>query len=134
MKATAKMPPYMRRYLVRVLIFMGSYVAILTGSLTFVGNGGGQATATLVGLAIISALPIIGVFWAIFRLLVETDDEYQRLLFAKQTLWATALTLAITTVWQFLEVFGVVATGPQWIGAIWFAMLGFGGAIVRSRA
>jgi uncharacterized YccA/Bax inhibitor family protein len=134
MSSSAKMPDYMKRYVARVLLFMGAYVAVLTGSLIFANNGGDHAKATLVGLALVSALPIIGVFWAIFRLLVETDDEYQRLLFAKQTLWGTALTLAITTVWQFLEVFNVVASGPQWVGAIWFAMFGVGGAIVRWRA
>lgn len=134
MRTSQPIPDYMRRYIIRVLLFMGCYVAVLTGSLTFARGGGDHAPAMLVGLALLSALSIIGVFWAIFRLLVETDDEYQRLLFAKQTLWATALTLVIATIWQFLEVFDVVATGPQWMGAIWFAMLGVGGAIVRWRA
>jgi hypothetical protein len=81
-----------------------------------------------------SAFPIIGVFWTIFRLLVEADDEYQRLLFAKQALLATALTLSMVTVWQFLQVFDVVETGPQWMAVIWFAMLGVAGPIVRWRA
>lgn len=127
------MPPYMRRYTARVLLFMGSYISILTSSLMF-ARGGGHAQATLVGLALITAFPIIGVFWAIFRLLVETDDEYQRLLFAKQTLLATAFTLTLVTVWQFLQVYDVVETGPQWMAVIWFAMLGLAGPIVRFRA
>lgn len=134
MTVRAKMPDYMRRYVVRVTGFMVAYVAVLTGSLRFARDGSEHNEAVLVGLALVSALPIIGVFWAIFRLLIETDDEYQRLLFAKQTLWATALTLTITTVWQFLAVFDVAAEGPQWIGAIWFAMFGVGGAIARWRA
>jgi hypothetical protein len=133
MSAEKKMPAYMRRYTARVLIFMGSYVAILTGSLLFARNGE-HAQATLIGLALITAFPIIGVFWAIFRLLVETDDEYQRLLFAKQALLATAFTLTLVTVWQFLEVYDVVATGPKWMAVIWFAMLGLAGPIVRWRA
>ncbi|WP_188512867.1 hypothetical protein [Blastomonas aquatica] len=128
------MPGYMRRYTLRLMLFMGSYMAILTGSLLFARNGADHAQATLIGLALISAFPIVGVFWAIFRLLVEIDDEYQRLLFVKQTLLATALTLAIVTVWQFLKVFGVVTDGPQWMGAIWFAMLGIATPIVRWRA
>jgi hypothetical protein len=134
MGASGNMPAYMRRYMVRVMIFMGAYVAVLVGSLSFARNGAEHGAGTLTALALMSALPIVGIFWAVFRLLVETDDEYQRLLFAKQTLWATALTLVIATVWQFLDVFDVVADGPQWIGAIWFAMLGLGGAIVRWRA
>lgn len=128
------MPDYMRRYVARLLLFMGAYVATLTGSLMFANNGGDHAQGTLIGLSLISAFPIIGVFWAIFRLLVEMDDEYQRLLMVKQTLLATALTLAIVTVWQFLQVFNVIATGPQWVGAIWFAMWGLAAPVVRWRA
>lgn len=133
MPANTKMPPYMRRYTARILVFMGSYAAILTGSLIFARNGE-HGQATLTGLALITAFPVIGVFWAIFRLLVETDDEYQRLLFAKQTLLATALTLTLVTVWQFLQVYDVVETGPQWMAVIWFGMLGLAGPIVRWRA
>ena len=87
-----KLAPYMQRYTIRVLLFMVSYMLILTSSLAFARGGTEHSQATLIGLALISALPIIGVFWAIFRLLVEINDEYQRLLFAKQTLLATAFT------------------------------------------
>jgi hypothetical protein len=134
MTSRPKMPAYMRRYTARLLLFMGAYMAILTGSLMFAQGSTHHAQATLVGLALISAFPIIGVFWAIFRLLVEVDDEYQRLLFVKQTLLATALMLAIVTVWQFLQVFDVLETGPQWVGAIWFGMLGVAAPVVRWRA
>lgn len=127
------MPAYMRRYTARLLIFMGSYVAILVGGLTF-ARGGDPAQGTLVALALLTAAPIIGVFWAIFRLLAECDDEYQRLLLVKQTLLATAITLAISTVWQFLVVYDVIDTGLQWIGAIWFAMFGIAAPIVRRKA
>jgi hypothetical protein len=126
--------PYMQRYTVRVLLFMASYVVILTSSLMFARTGAGHSQATLVALALISAFPIIGVFWAVFRLLIEVDDEYQRLLFAKQTLLATAFTLVIVTVWQFLQVYEVVLAGPQWMAAIWFAMLGIAGPIARWKA
>lgn len=134
MATRSKMPGYMRRYTTRLLLFIGSYAAILVGSLTFARNGAEHSQATLIGLALITAFPIIGVFWAIFRLLIEIDDEYQRLLFVKQTLLATALTLAGVTVWQFLQVYDVVETGPQWVGAIWFGMLGAAAPMVRWRA
>lgn len=126
--------PYMRRYTIRIVLFVSSYVIILTSSLAFARGGSEHSQATLIGLALITAFPIIGMFWAIFRLLVETDDEYQRLLFAKQTLLATAATLVIVTVWQFLQVYDVVTTGPQWMGVIWLAMLGLAAPIVRWKA
>jgi hypothetical protein len=53
---------------------------------------------------------------------------------AKQTLLATGITLTIVTVWQFLNVYDVVATGPQWMGVIWLAMLGIAAPIVRWKA
>lgn len=126
--------PYMRRYTIRIFLFVASYALILTSSLLFARNGAEHSQATLVGLAVITALPVIGMFWAIFRLLIETDDEYQRLLFAKQTLLATAITLVFVTVWQFLQVYDVIDTGPQWVGVIWFAMLGVSAPIVRWKA
>jgi hypothetical protein len=127
-------PSYMRRYFIRVSLFMVAYVLILTIGLSLARGSADLAAPMLFLLALLSALPIIGVFWAIFRLLIEIDDGYQRLLFVKQTLIATAITLATVTVWQFLEVYDVVATGPRWTGAIWFAMLGVAGPIARWRA
>lgn len=126
--------PYMRRYTIRIVLFVSSYVIILTSSLAFARGGSEHSQATLIGLALITAFPIIGMFWALFRLMVETDDEYQRLLFTKQTLLATAATLVIVTVWQFLQVYDVVTTGPQWMGVIWLAMLGLAAPIVRWKA
>ena len=58
MPANTKMPPYMRRYTARILVFMGSYAAILTGSLIFARNGE-HGQATLTGLALITAFPVI---------------------------------------------------------------------------
>jgi hypothetical protein len=63
--------PYMRRYTIRILLFMASYVVILPSSLAFARGGADHSQATLIGLALVTALPIIGVFWAIFRLLVK---------------------------------------------------------------
>lgn len=134
MKFINKLPPYMRRYTIRIIFFMTAYLLILIGGLRFARGGAEHAQATLIGLAIINALPIIGVFWTIFRLLMEIDDEYQRLLFAKQTLLATGITLTIVTIWQFLNVYDVVATSPQWMGVIWLAMLGIAAPIVRWKA
>ena len=67
-------------------------------------------------------------------LLTGCDDEYQRLLSVRQVLLASAFTLFIATVLQYLAVSGVLAEGPQRIGAIWFAMFGLGAPIMRRRA
>ncbi|WP_126174199.1 hypothetical protein [Altericroceibacterium xinjiangense] len=125
-------PAYMKRYVIRIATFMLLYIAILVGGLTIARTGLPQWAGLLLALA--TAAPICGVFWTIFKLIGECDDEYQRLLFTNQTLLATAATLVIATVWQFLTVYDVIEQGPQWIGVVWLAFFGVSGAIVRLRA
>lgn len=126
------MPVYMRRYMFRLSGFMLAYVAILLIGKTLANLGVPQWAGIV--LALITAAPICGVFWTIFRLLSECDDEYQQMLLVRQTLLATAFTMVIVTVWQFLEVYNVLSDGPQWIGALWLAMWGIASAITRLRA
>jgi len=130
----SKMPVYMKRYSIRLAIFMSLYIATLVGGMSWMNsdNPPGEPVAAL--LAILTALPILGIFWTIFRLLIEMDDEYQRLLMTKQIVVGTAMTLAIATIWQFLNAYDVLAQGPQWVGAIWLAMFGIAGGLVRWRA
>lgn len=45
------MAPYMRRYSIRILLFMTSYVVILTASLTFARSGAAHGQATRIGLS-----------------------------------------------------------------------------------
>lgn len=133
MRNSAPMPQYIKRYTMRVLAFMAAYVVILLSGKSYAQNADPSQLVRVV-LAVITALPICGVFWAIFRMLAEVDDEYQRLLFAKQILLGTAWALAIVTVWEFLAVYDVLATGPQWTGVIWFMTFGLAGGYVRLRA
>lgn len=126
------MPSYMRRYTIRLISFMTGYLIVLVGGLLLVR--GGVPDVVRIGLALLTGAMICGVFWSIFRLLTECDDEYQRLLMVKQVLLATAATLGLTTVWQFLAVYDVVAQGPQWIGVIWLAAFGLAAPVVRLRA
>jgi len=79
-------------------------------------------------VAILPALPIIGIFGAIGRYLVEEQDEYVRMLMVRQTLWASALALSVTTVWGFLDSFGLVGHADgYWVAVLWFVGLGLGG-------
>jgi len=119
----------MRRYFFRLGVCLTAYALLLIGGL--LAAVAGVPVGVRVFLAFANAAAICGVFWTIFRLVEECDDEYQRLLFIRQILFATALTLAVTTVWQFLEVYRVVATGPRWIGVLWLASFGIAAPIVR---
>ncbi len=79
-------------------------------------------------VAILPALPIIGIFAAIGRYLVEEQDEYVRMLMVRQTLWASGFALSVATVWGFLESFGLVGHADgYWVAVAWFFGLGLGG-------
>lgn len=130
----SSMPDYMKRYFKRLAIFLALYVAILIGGMSWMNSANPPEQTIAAALAIFTALPILGVFWTIFRLLVEMDDEYQRFLMTKQIVVATAITLAVVTVWQFLNVYDVLDQGPQWIGVMWLAMFGVAGGLVRWKA
>ena len=83
-----------------------------------------------VPVAVLPALPVIGIFIAIGRYLVEEQDEYVRMLMVRQTLWASGIALSLATVWGFLENFGVVGhIDAYYVAILWFAGLGLGGLI-----
>jgi uncharacterized YccA/Bax inhibitor family protein len=80
--------------------------------------------------AILPALPIIGIFAAMGRYLVEEQDEYVRMLMVRQSLWATGFALSIATVWGFLETFELVGhIDAYYVAVLWFGGLGIGGCI-----
>jgi hypothetical protein len=129
------MPFYMRRYTFRILGFGLVYALLLVGALTVMRQPWAPRGGLAYLLAILPALPVIGMIWTIGRLMIECDDEYQRYLFVKQTLIATGLTLAIATAWGFLENFELAPHLPGYhVTVLWFAMIGVGGCIARWRA
>lgn len=81
-------------------------------------------------VAILPALPIIGIFAAIGRYLVEESDEYQRMLRVRQTLVASGFALSIATAWGFLESFDLAGhIDAYWIAVVWFLGLGLGSCV-----
>ena len=81
-------------------------------------------------VAILPALPIIGIFVAMGRYLVEEQDEYVRMLMVRQTLWASGFALSVATVWGFLENFDLVEHVDAYsVAIVWFIGLGIGGIV-----
>jgi hypothetical protein len=119
----------MRRYLRRLAGFMVVYVALIFAVGT-VFRTAPPTGALAWGVAVLPALPILGVFWTIFRLLSEETDEYIRYMLVRQSLFATAFCLSVMTVWEFLQNYEVVPPGNGGFGAafFWFVGLGLGGA------
>jgi hypothetical protein len=81
-------------------------------------------------VATLPALPIIGIFVAIGRYLVEEQDEYVRMLMVRQILWASGFALSLATVWGFLDSFDLVGHADgYYIVIAWFFGLGVGSVV-----
>ena len=120
-----------KRYLKRLAISMALYMATLFAAVHFVGKH--IVTGPLAYLlAILPGICVCGVFWAVGRLIIEQDDEYQRMLLVRQTLFATAFALSLATIWGFLESVGLVPhIDAYFIAILWFAGLGVGAIVNR---
>jgi hypothetical protein len=123
-----------RAYARRAVPMMVAYVVAL-----FVSIGLHERLAPTgllaVVLAILPALPLIGVIWAMGRLLVEEQDEYLRSLHVRQFMIATGFMLVVTCVWGFLENFELVPQVPMyWAFIIWCAGLGIGTMVNELRS
>ncbi len=122
-----------KRYLKRVAISTSIYMLAMAG-LVFTENAEGIADTWRILAAIPPGLAIIGVFWAIGRLIVEEQDEFIRMLVVRQSLIATAITLSIASVWGFLEIADAVPhADAYWWAVLWFAGLGIGAVSNRMK-
>jgi hypothetical protein len=119
--------PATRQYLIRLFVLMSLYLVTLFAAVTTF-RAGAVSGVLAYALAIAPALPVIGVFWAVMRFLVEEPDEFMRMLLVRQCLVATGFCLTVMTVWEFLQNFELVAQGNGGFGAafFWFMGLGFG--------
>jgi hypothetical protein len=121
--------PAIRSYLIRLAVLMTIYVITLLVAVT-VFKSRSISGIPAYALAIAPALPIIGVFWAVMRLLVEEPDEFIRTLHVRQSLVATGFCLTVMTMWEFLQNFDLVPPGNGGFGAAFFWFMGlFVGAI-----
>lgn len=121
--------PALRRYNRRVLVLSVVYAAFLF-PVVFLFHRRPPTGALAYILAILPALPIVGIFVAIGRYLVEEGDEYLRLLMTRQSLIASGLALSAAMVVGFLESFGLTAPIPSyWFAILWFGGLGLGNCV-----
>src|SRR5438067_741361 len=118
--------PATKRYNLRMIWLWLLYAVFLFAAIyTFKHRLLGGIAAYLV--AILPAIPIIGVFAAVGRYLVEEGDEYLRMLMVRQTLWASGFALSLATIWGFLENFALVShIDAYYIAVVWFFGLGLG--------
>lgn len=122
-----KNPAY-RRYLRRFIPASVLYVAAILLASWLIPDGA-AATALTVGIALLPGLAIIGMIWAMGRLLVELDDEYLRMLEVQKALVATGFALAVAGTWGLLEIYTdvpklpVFLIFPIWCGGLFLGQL-----------
>jgi hypothetical protein len=123
--------PAAKRYNVRLILLTLLYGVFLTSAVYgFKHHLVGGAVAWVV--ATLPALPLIGVFAAMGRYLVEEQDEYVRMLLVRQMLWAMGFALSCATVWGFLEGFDLIRhIDGYWIVAAWYFGQGIGACVNR---
>ena len=116
--------PALKRYNKRVIWLSLVYVIFLFAAVYGFNHELLHGAAAYMA-AVLPALPIIGVFGAIGRYLVEEPDEYVRMLMVRQSLWASGFALSVATVWGFLESFKVVPHVESWMTVpVWAIGLG----------
>jgi hypothetical protein len=122
----------MRKYVIRLAILMTIYLLTLFAAVSLFKAKLVSGPAAY-ALAIMPALPIIGVFWAVMRLLIEEPDEYVRMMLVRQTLVATGFCLTVMTIWEFLQNFDLVPHGSNGFGAAFFWFMGLGVGALYNR-
>lgn len=114
----------------------GAIAASLVYAVTLIGEQyalryGNLAPAAKYALAALPALSAIAIFVLVGRYLVEEQDEYLRMRMIRQILWSTGITLAITTMWGFMEDAGLPHVPMFYVAVLWFSGLGVVGCVVR---
>jgi hypothetical protein len=124
--------PAIRAYLIRLFVLMSIYLVTLFTAVSLFKSHAVSGIPAY-ALAIAPALPIIGVFWAVMRLLIEEPDEFVRMMHVRQSLVATGFCLTVMTIWEFLQNFDLVPPGNGGFGAAMFWFMGLGVGALYNR-
>ncbi len=107
------MRPAIRRYMMRFTVAMGGYVVFLPLAITYWQQQAPSGpVAWLVALA--PAIPVVFAVRALALLLKEEDDDYWKARHMFAHTWATNATLALATIYGFLDMFGLVPDVDLW--------------------
>lgn len=90
------------------------------------------------GMAIVAALPVLGIFASWGRYVSEERDEYHQAMTLRRIAVATNATMGAAVIWGFLQAFGVMPLiETYWVPFVWVVMQGVSGCFAvfsRGRA
>ncbi len=121
-----------RRYMIRLSVFMVLYALLLMASVLALGRYDLSVQIKSL-LAVLTALPIGGVIWAIARFMADPDvDEFERMILTRSVLFSTAMLLFFAALWGFLENFAEAPDFPLYmIVPVFFGLFGLVQPFVR---
>jgi uncharacterized membrane protein len=123
-----------RAYILRLAASMGAFVFALLVMKLWFRSSHPPSGPWLYAAAILPALPILAAIGAVGRYLVEETDEYLRALLIRAVLWATGITLAVTTVRDFLLDFAhVQPMEPGFVFFVFCITFGVAQVVIRLR-
>jgi hypothetical protein len=125
------MRPAVVRYNKRFIPMMLAYaVALLAVTWIFKHHLTSGPVAYL--LALLPALPIVGVVIIVGLYMGDETDEVEKAMRTQSMLWGIGLTLSIATLWGFLESFGQVShVDSYWAFPIFCFFTGIASCLIR---
>lgn len=117
---TAAISTYNKRFMLATFAYLvGLGIAVSMDRAFALG------TITSFAIAMLPALPVLGMIWAMARYLQEEQDEYLRHRAVMAALFGLALLLGLASFWGFLETFGIAPHVPGWSAVpIWAVGMG----------
>lgn len=128
-----KKSPAGRRYIKRFIPTMVVYFLLVFGA-SYAFDELDLAGPVAWALAIAPAIPILGVIAIMGLYLKEETDEFQRNILVESMLWGFGLTMAVTSVWGFAEIYiNAPALQAFWVFPMFCLGMGLSQPFVRRR-
>lgn len=122
--------PAQRAHTRRVLGLLLIYAVVLPPLLWLRATHHVEDMLSLV-MAIVAALPVLGIFASWGRYLSDERDEYHQALALRRIAIVTNATMGAAVVWGFLQAFGVMPLiETYWVPFVWVVMQGVSGCAV----
>lgn len=116
--------PAQRAHTRRVLWLLLVYALILPPLVWLQAHRHVSHTLSL-AMAIVAALPVLGIFASWGRYISDERDEYHQALTLRRIAVATNATMGAAVVWGFLQAFGVMPLiETYWVPFVWVVMQG----------